>query len=103
MTLSEAAAFLRVPTETLRADVIASRIPGRLVGDEWRFVRSALVAWLSQPEPPISRPARTGQELVEHIKRINAESPFRETEEETEAFLAKIYAARKADPVGGDR
>jgi excisionase family DNA binding protein len=103
LTLAEAATFLRVPTETLRADVIGGRVPGRLVGNEWRFARSALVAWLSQPEPPIAKPARTGRELVEHLKRINAESPFRETEEEAEAFLAKIYAARKADPVGGDR
>jgi excisionase family DNA binding protein len=103
LTLAEAAAFLRVPEDGLRRDADAGRVPGRKVAGEWRFGRAALLEWLSRPEPPVSAPAQTGRELVEYIKRVNAESPFRETEEEAEAFLARIYAARKDDQVVGDR
>lgn len=95
MTLAEAAAWLRVPADGLRADAVAGRIPARLVAGEWRFNKPALVAWLSQPEPPSNRP-KTGAELVEHIREINRRYDFKETPEEVEAFIAKMYADRKA-------
>ena len=46
LTLEEAAALLRLPVETLHAKVLAGDLPGRAFGDEWRFSRSALLAWL---------------------------------------------------------
>lgn len=99
LTLAEAAAFLRVPEEGLRQDAAAGRVPGRLIAGQWRFVKEALLDWLSQPEPQPGR-AKTGAELVERIRAIRERSQFPETEEEAEAFLAGIYAARKADRVG---
>ncbi len=100
MTLAEAAGWLRVSESGLKADTIAGRVPARFVAGEWRFNKAALVAWLSQPEPPANRP-KTGAELVERIRQIRAASPYPETEEEAEEFIRKMYAARKADSVSG--
>ena len=47
LTLSEAAAFLRVSEEGLTKDADAGLLPGRLVGGEWRFVKAALLNWLA--------------------------------------------------------
>ncbi|AMV30253.1 hypothetical protein VT84_38025 [Gemmata sp. SH-PL17] len=99
MTLAEAAMWLRVSESGLKADTIAGRVPARFVAGEWRFNKAALVAWLSQPELPSNRP-KTGAELVERIREINQRSGFKETPEEAEAFIAKMYAARKADSAG---
>ena len=78
MTLSEAAAFLRVAEEPLRADALAGRLPAQLVGGEWRFGRTAVLGWLESPHlqtrPPI---------------QIRDETP-----EEQEAFLASLRAHR---------
>lgn len=46
-TLSEAARFLRVKRPVLQRLVDEGRIPARKVGEEWRFFRGALEAWLS--------------------------------------------------------
>ena len=53
MTLAEAAAFLRVAEEPLRADAAAGRLPAHFVGGEWRFGRSAMLAWLESPSRPL--------------------------------------------------
>ena len=99
MTLAEAAAWLRVSEDGLKADAVEGRIPARQIAGEWRFNKPALVAWLSQPEPLPTR-FQTGAELVEHIREINRRSAFKETPEEAEAFIAKMYKARKADWAG---
>jgi len=49
LTLNEAAAYLRVPeTEVLRL-VQLQELPGRQIGDEWRFLRAGLQEWLRTP------------------------------------------------------
>jgi excisionase family DNA binding protein len=50
MTLAEAAKFLRVSAPKARALAEAHQLPGRKVGDDWRFLRSALIEWL-RPTP----------------------------------------------------
>jgi excisionase family DNA binding protein len=50
LTLAEAAALLRLPAEVLVASASAGDLPGRLFGDEWRFARSAVLAWLGHSE-----------------------------------------------------
>jgi hypothetical protein len=50
LTLDEAAALLRLPAEVLGARAGAGDLPGRLFGDQWRFARSALLAWLANGE-----------------------------------------------------
>ena len=47
MTLSEAAAFIRVSEKTLGEMARSRRIPSQKVGREWRFLRSALEEWFA--------------------------------------------------------
>ena len=47
LTLGEAAAFIRVSEKTLGEMARLRRIPSQKVGREWRFVRTALTAWLA--------------------------------------------------------
>lgn len=46
LTLEEAAALLRVEVGALRAWAQAGEVPGRRLGDDWRFRREALLDWL---------------------------------------------------------
>ena len=50
LTLQEAAALLRLPLDAVRASAVAGDLPGRAFGEEWRFSRSALLAWLAGGE-----------------------------------------------------
>jgi excisionase family DNA binding protein len=50
LTLEEVAALLRLPIEALRTRAIAGDLPGRAFGEEWRFSRAALMAWLADGE-----------------------------------------------------
>ena len=45
-TLPEIAAYLRVPEEAVLALVAKNAIPGQQIGDEWRFLKRAVVEWL---------------------------------------------------------
>jgi excisionase family DNA binding protein len=47
LTLEEAAELLRVPAEAVLAGAERGELPGRMLAGEWRFARSALLAWLS--------------------------------------------------------
>jgi excisionase family DNA binding protein len=51
LTLSEAAAYLRVPEAEVERLVKQQDIPGRLIGTEWRLLKTALQDW--QKTPPI--------------------------------------------------
>jgi excisionase family DNA binding protein len=46
LTIDEAAALLRVDLEQLLTVAKRNEIPCRQIGDEWRFSRDALLAWL---------------------------------------------------------
>jgi excisionase family DNA binding protein len=50
LTLQEAAALLRLPEEAVRTRALAGDLPGRAFGEEWRFARAALLAWLAGDE-----------------------------------------------------
>ena len=47
---TQAAELLQVDEETIVQLAEAGKLPGRKLGDAWRFSRAALVAWLSTPE-----------------------------------------------------
>ena len=47
LTLDEAADLLRLPADSVKAIAEAGELPGREVGGEWRFARSAVLRWLS--------------------------------------------------------
>jgi excisionase family DNA binding protein len=87
LTLAEAAAYLRVAEEVVRSEADAGRLVGRRVGDEWRFVREAVAAWLRTPQPAATP--------------LAAWTPEREAEAEAE--IAAIYAQRKVLGTVGDR
>ena len=46
LTLAEAADLLQVETGVVEAMAAGGELPGRRLGDEWRFSREALLSWL---------------------------------------------------------
>jgi excisionase family DNA binding protein len=50
LTAEEAADLLRTDAATVTAMAEDGKLPGRKVGDEWRFTRDALLHWLSAEE-----------------------------------------------------
>ena len=77
LNLKEAAEYLRMSEEQVRAEAATGRLAGRAVGDDWRFVREDVLKWL--------RSERTSSPLRPELE---------ETEEEFEAFLAILRANR---------
>jgi excisionase family DNA binding protein len=57
LTLEEAAALLKLPSETVRARAEEGDLPGRCFGPEWRFARIAVLAWLADGDPQKRRRA----------------------------------------------
>lgn len=49
MTLAEAAAFLRLSEGDVLRMVDEQYLPARQSGTEWRFLKSAIERWLSEP------------------------------------------------------
>ena len=47
LTPAQAAALLQVSEEEVVALAEAGTLPGRRIGEHWRFARPALIAWLS--------------------------------------------------------
>ncbi|MBP3958752.1 hypothetical protein J8F10_26195 [Gemmata sp. G18] len=78
LTLSQAAEYLQLPEEAVRAEAEAGHLVGQHVRGEWRFVRAGIIAWLQTPR---TQPQSTISEL-------------QETLEEQEAFRASILAHR---------
>lgn len=49
LTLSEAAAYLRITEEEVVRLTSEQKLPGRQIGEGWRFFKVALQEWLAQP------------------------------------------------------
>ena len=47
LTLEQAAALLQVEPEVVTELAEAGELPGRKLGDDWRFPRAALLDWLA--------------------------------------------------------
>ena len=58
LTLSEAAAYLRLAETDVIGLVHSQDLPGRLAGGQWRFLKSAIQEWLSKPPPKYSKEAQ---------------------------------------------
>lgn len=58
LTLAEAAAYLRLPEPEVVSLVHSQGLPGRFAGNQWRFLKLAIQAWLSQPPPRFSKEAQ---------------------------------------------
>ena len=50
MNVEQAAQFLQIEEAMVIELAEAGKLPGRKLGDAWRFSRAALVTWLSTPE-----------------------------------------------------
>jgi excisionase family DNA binding protein len=50
LTAAEAADLLRTDEETVEAMAKKGELPGRKLGDDWRFTRTALLRWLGGAE-----------------------------------------------------
>jgi excisionase family DNA binding protein len=48
VTLEELAELLRVPADVVRARAERGELPGRRFGDDWRFMREGVLAWLAR-------------------------------------------------------
>jgi len=92
LTLAEAAEYLRVSQEEVVRSVGPAGLPGRRLGDDWRFLKSALQAWLATPPAPSSKEAlrslagawKDDPFLDELRQKINAERERAADEEEGE-------------------
>ncbi len=83
LTPAQAATYLQLPVDVVRAEAEGGRLPGRCVGGEWRFSRTALLAWLN------STPAAAGWSLPAPQGQWTAE-----TEAEAAEFLATLARLR---------
>jgi excisionase family DNA binding protein len=54
LTAEQAAELLQTDAAAVRALADAGELPGRKIGDDWRFLRRAVLAWLGGAEPPDS-------------------------------------------------
>jgi excisionase family DNA binding protein len=52
LTLSETAAFLRLAEADVQRLVREQGLPGRRVGEDWRFLKAAIEHWLAAPTGP---------------------------------------------------
>ncbi len=52
LTLSEAAAYLRLPEADVLRLVAEQGLPTRRLGQEWRFLKAAIQDWLRTGAPP---------------------------------------------------
>src|SRR5580658_6620251 len=66
MTLAEAADFLRATEDAIEKMAAAGKLPARRVGDDWRFLRSALCSWLSEcgASAPVKEPLSSKQRML---------------------------------------
>lgn len=51
LTLKEAADYLRVSEDDVIELATRQELPGRKIGDEWRFLKRGLADWLLSPAP----------------------------------------------------
>jgi excisionase family DNA binding protein len=89
LTLEEAAAYLRLPAETLARQAAQGSIPGRQVDAEWRFLQSALDDWLGSRD--------TRRALLRHAGALADDATLGE-------IRADVYRQRgrpEADPDPG--
>jgi|SRR5262245_29830175 len=96
LTLSEAAAYLRVADDVLREMATEHSVPARKIGNEWRFSKSSLREWLAGGLGAEERPQRTvlsgnGSAIVDAL-----------VEEVERRVLAKL-AASKTKPEKGSK
>jgi excisionase family DNA binding protein len=82
LTLAEAAAYLRVAEAEVIHMVGPRGLPGRLIGSEWRFSKTAIEHWLRTP------PASSTKESLLALTGVWKDDP------DVEEMLQEIYRQR---------
>jgi hypothetical protein len=100
LTLVEAAEFLRISEDALKADAIDGKLPSRLVGGEWRFSRGGLLSWLSEWERTPLPPGQVSEQRYSKDHILELAGIWRD-DPTVDAMVEEIYRQRKANPVGG--
>ena len=91
LTLTEAAAFLRVNEAALADKAAAGEIPAQQIGGEWRFLQRALVDWLHTASVNGAPTAAAGSKGAV----LKVFGMFKD-ESDLEARLADLRALREA-------
>ncbi len=63
LTLAETAALLKVSADTVRSRAEEGELPGRRFGKEWRFARTAVLAWLADGDPQKRRRTSSAERM----------------------------------------
>jgi excisionase family DNA binding protein len=58
LTLDEVAGLLKLPIEAVRSRVERGEVPARRFGEEWRFSKLAVLAWLADGDAPNTKSRR---------------------------------------------
>ena len=58
LTLEEVAALLKLSPDAVRSQAEKGELPGRRFGKEWRFSRTAVLAWLADGDTQRWKPSR---------------------------------------------
>jgi len=89
MTAQEVAEFLRISEAVVRQYAVRGHIPGRQIGDDWRFWKAAIVQWLRGP---------SGKEIL-----LGQFGAFEDDIDDVRAINQVIYADRGRPEVGEAR
>jgi excisionase family DNA binding protein len=65
LTLEEIASLLKVPPDAVRRRAEEGELPGRRFGKEWRFARTAVLAWLADGEAQKRRGTRAPSRTID--------------------------------------
>ena len=84
LTLAQAATYLQV-TEADVLEAASKGMPGRIVGSQWRFARSALTSWLH---------VGVVKRGISHYFGTAADDPH------LDEIVREVYRSRKQDLVG---
>jgi excisionase family DNA binding protein len=82
LTLAETAHYLRVPEDEIVRLVQEQGLPGRVLGAEWRFLKSAIQDWLKSP------PLKASKEGIWALAGVWKNDP------QLEEMLKEIYRKR---------
>jgi excisionase family DNA binding protein len=86
LTLKEAAGYLRVSEADVVELVTRQELPGRKIGDQWRFLKQGLADWLLGPSPK--------ERLLRHAGRMKGDPDL-------DGMLEKIYENRGRSMIEG--
>jgi excisionase family DNA binding protein len=90
LTLSEAAAYLRLPEADVLRLAREQGLPAQQAGSEWRFLLAAIRGWLSTGKPP-----KSNKEAWNELVGVWRDDPF------FEDFLREINKGRNWLQAGG--